>query len=887
MKVLPSLGGFFEFFDNDVFRRERKRVVTGPWHGSLPGVLREVRDKFYHLSARDDTSGADYTFEFKHKHNDSIEIVFSFTAPIRGANLSFEILKVSSAILMGSQLSSEPVAAGDSKEFPLKPSRIGHHLLLRNKNRVLIKGVVCDLEILDVKGGRSINVADFRNAGWDKEKSLYLGADLSDIRPGRRYSFIYEVRIRKPSLSLPSLGRATGAVVEDIDTRPVVSVRPKQQVPRTGYFQIKPETIITNGISGRVAGILADEIEKLTGMTLAQRPFSDESLSRDLSIVKASSRNQTHGTPCSSLDWYEIDVSEQSIQVSCNDEPGCLYGAYALLQMIQKTASGWIVPAQHIRDWPELSVRAIQLEMLRPANRDVEFFKRYLNAFFKARVNTIIFFHEPRQILAWRNKVDEGWWTKQQIAEIAAYARTLGMHVYGGMTSKFDSKVFPQLDIVPGSNFYNPFSGDALRFLFSLYQEIIDAYQPSAFLIGHDEVRGLSFYSNMYNTTSAEVFARAVTAVHDWFAFRNIPIILAGDMLLDRNQWEGPVGSANSLSPIYNSGATHPAADLIPKGISIMDWHYDNRPTYPSIKYFRERGFQVLACSWHDPRAANSLARSAIQHGANGIVATDFGFWSTLSPAATTLYTPLLGWSHEKVSVEENSDVSALAAMLAARPPVASMKQLLLDLKPSFNKSSCDISAQEGKGIFGVGPFLDLRALKPGDGYYGDILFNVVDPHEGEANNCVVMGNVKSGDKTVTPKKMLRMDNGKAKYIGFLHTCLLAEPRYRPHSIGKYNILYEDGSKSEIALIEGWNITDVRSSVGLRLNDWTFARSPDVLIGSQVVWRGESITGIPLNIQMFSWKNPHPDKLIKGIEAVITEDKQPAKVALFAVTLLD
>ncbi|MEN6382947.1 MAG: glycoside hydrolase family 20 zincin-like fold domain-containing protein, partial [Rectinema sp.] len=668
-----------------------------------------------------------------------------------------------------------------------------------NKDKVSIQGVLCDVEISDLKSARSINVADFRNASWDKDKSLHFGVDLNNLSPNRRYVYRYLIKFSRPSLTVSmKTDGSRGNIVSNHDDRGFFSVTPKQQIVRAGYYHIRPgDAICCSSSARKTVDVVETEIQNLTGIRLTKRAVSAAiSTFRGIFIEKKVSNNRV-----TAPEYYEIDISEDRIHVRCSHDRGCLYGAYTLLEMIHKEGNEWMVKAQAVKDWPDLPLRAIVLEVLRPAIRDVTLFKRYLDAFSRARINTIIFFHEPRQILAWRKGVDEGWWTKKQIVEIVGYARSLHMNVIGGMGSKFDNLLFPQLDIVSGSDLYNPYNDNAYKFLFSLYEEILHAYKPSAFLIGHDEIKGLSIYASKYKKNSAEIYSKGISTIYNWFTVRKIPVILAGDMLLDWSQWkvEAGAGEANSLNPIFNSGATHWSINSTPKDISILDWHYENQSDYQTIKYFQQKGFRVLACSWHNPQAAKNLAYSASRYGAKGLIGSDYGFWTTLSPAATTLYTPLFAWSLNKAMSEGDRDVIVLADFLREKHSFHSLRQLPIDMAVSANRSTWYKDGQVGNGIFGLGSFLDLRSVVPGTYHFGKVLFDINDPKKGSASNCLVVENSepqrRNDDST---KGVIRLKNTKAVFIAFLHTAVLDQPRYNPHAIGQYNVVYKDGSRSAI-----------------------------------------------------------------------------------------
>ena len=63
-----------------------------------------------------------------------------------------------------------------------------------------------------------------------------------------------------------------------------------------------------------------------------------------------------------------------------------------------------------------------------------------------------------------------------------------------------------------------------------------------------------------------------------------------------------------------SKNGTFPAIDLIPKDIVLCDWHYETRyagepATYPSVRYFQEKGFRVWPSGWNSAENARMLYR--------------------------------------------------------------------------------------------------------------------------------------------------------------------------------------------------------------------------------------------------------------------------------------
>ncbi|MBN1419961.1 MAG: hypothetical protein JXP34_14365, partial [Planctomycetes bacterium] len=97
----------------------------------------------------------------------------------------------------------------------------------------------------------------------------------------------------------------------------------------------------------------------------------------------------------------------------------------------------------------------------------------------------------------------------------------------------------------------------------------------------------------------------AVNDLEKFLTSRKVGMMLWSDRLLEKSKmpyskWEA---SANG---------TAPAIDRISKAIVCCDWHYGKLGAYPSIPYFQDKGFGVLACGWKEPDAARAFYRYAL-----------------------------------------------------------------------------------------------------------------------------------------------------------------------------------------------------------------------------------------------------------------------------------
>ena len=584
VQVVLSIADYFEFFERQVLGG-RARIAQGPWNGNL----RENRPGKFTLSGSDPASGAAYTVVFERTDSSTIELTLRFTTPARPSNLGFDIAKLPSDIFLGAAIGASPAIMADAREVPISPRSMERRMLLTDKNRVLLRGSFVDLEISDLTENRSIYVADGRNLPWDKHKSLIVGVNRDSLAQATEYLFRYAIRCL-PRTGVAAMPREAlaGGPVADSDPWTFFALPPKQETRGQGVYRLRQEDIIAGHADGAAERQIAEVLRTRTGLDLAVTSATNAAPRGIVFEIVPPGQLPAEG--------FELLITPKRVTIRGADARSCLYGAYALMARLQMRAGGWEMDCGTLQDWPDLPVRGICMELLKPPIRDVALMKRYLEAVSRARGNTVILLHLPQHIRAWREGRDDGNWTPKQMADIVSHARSLQMDVWAGVGSSFQQKDFPEMDVRAGTNLYNPFSEKAYAALFSLYDQLLLVYQPSTFLISHDEIQGLNLYAAGTGKSTADIFAMDVRRVHAWLESRQVRTAIWGDMLLDHETWESKVGSANSRNPAFNSGATHEALSGLPADILILDWHYQPKASYPSLDFFRRLGFSCYRC---------------------------------------------------------------------------------------------------------------------------------------------------------------------------------------------------------------------------------------------------------------------------------------------------
>jgi hypothetical protein len=207
--------------------------------------------------------------------------------------------------------------------------------------------------------------------------------------------------------------------------------------------------------------------------------------------------------------------------------------------------------------------------------------------------------------------------------------------------------VYPEFDETPGQ--YPDNKGIYCRswcpqhpgvnpIVFSLIDEIIDAFQAKYIHAGMDEVFLIAsnFCPRCRGHDPAQLFAKTVNDIYTHVVEKKAcEMLIWGDRLLNSiateyGEWEA---SENS---------TDPAINMIPKQTIICDWHYEQRENYPSIPIFLDKGFRILASGWHDVVATETFLKQALATDNPHMLGYLCTTWGRIKPGEISQFPALL-----------------------------------------------------------------------------------------------------------------------------------------------------------------------------------------------------------------------------------------------------
>ena len=339
---------------------------------------------------------------------------------------------------------------------------------------------------------------------------------------------------------------------------------------------------------------------------------------------------------------YSAVVDSNGVKIAANTLAGTRWASYTLRQLaIAKRGTfkteGMLLPKLKITDRPHLAFRAIHLCCF-PETR-IQQIERSIRLAALMKFNYAI-------VESWGMYKSEKhpWWswpnaylTKSEVKRLVAIGKDLGIalipqiNCYGHATAARGCTLkHSALDLNPeyeplyepgGWNWClsNPETQRVIRELIAEIHE--DFGNPPFFHLGCDEAKEQTC-PECVKTPNAELVAGHIAGLAEYVKSRGARAMIWHDMLLDRAdpRWKGFV----------KCGGKHATEILekLPKDIIICDWQYsygnmkEVRKDWPTMTYFKEKGFDVAGCPWRNYDTMKPMADHIVKIGGFGFIET-------------------------------------------------------------------------------------------------------------------------------------------------------------------------------------------------------------------------------------------------------------------------
>ena len=325
------------------------------------------------------------------------------------------------------------------------------------------------------------------------------------------------------------------------------------------------------------------------------------------------------------------------------------------------TSRGWIMPAFTIRDWPSTAFRGLHLcwfpEQRVERIESIIRLAAYYKFNFVVLENWGVWRSERHPWFGW----PDGKMTSAEVRRLVRIAANDGvtlipqLNVFGHAslsrvrtgnhaTLDFNREYAPLFEPYGGWNWClsNP---DARRTIKELALELHDLFgKPPYFHIGCDEgcpPTCPKCRAADYN----QLFASLVRELADEFDRRGAGVMMWHDMLLAKS--EGKDGAR--FSGFYCNGdeRAEQLLDALPKSLVICDWYYGaarKDGKYPTLDYFRSKGFRTITSPASDPSGIAAQSRYAREHGLHGVLVTTWADFYGRNVPSTMLNAGHAAW---------------------------------------------------------------------------------------------------------------------------------------------------------------------------------------------------------------------------------------------------
>ncbi|MBQ0006423.1 MAG: family 20 glycosylhydrolase [Alistipes sp.] len=333
----------------------------------------------------------------------------------------------------------------------------------------------------------------------------------------------------------------------------------------------------------------------------------------------------------SDAEAYSLLSDGSGVSVKARTLQGIRYAMFTLRQLVipkrgTKTIAGYIIRKADIEDRPVSDFRGLHICWFPEVQAwEVERLIR-LAAFFK--MNYVVL--EPwgtfrSDVAPWYGYPD-GTMTKSEVKRLCGIAKDLGvtlipqLNVFGhaalarervGKHAALDThpEYQPLFEPDNGWNFCltNP---ETRTLIMDLIKELYDAFErPPFFHIGCDEAYDPSCPDCLKRPYS-EILSEHITAVSETIVKMGARPMMWHDKLLVKGdqRWKGFTATG--------SQETAKLANTLPKDIVICDWCYKTpKEDYPTLKYFKGLGFDVLTCPFKDVKGMETQIKFSQKNG--------------------------------------------------------------------------------------------------------------------------------------------------------------------------------------------------------------------------------------------------------------------------------
>jgi hypothetical protein len=353
---------------------------------------------------------------------------------------------------------------------------------------------------------------------------------------------------------------------------------------------------------------------------------------------------------------YVLDIGKELITIKARSSKGLFYGAMSLVQLIENSNNN-LIKSRRIIDWPDMGIRGISDDISRGQVSTMDNFKRIIRFISKYKMNTYMPYLEDMLKFEKYPSIGKsrGALNKKEVKELVDFAGQYFVDVVpifqtlGHYENILSLPEFVKYAEFPGAASLSVSEDATYEFLENMLEEVFEMFPSKNFHMGADESWdvGLGKSKRITDETSlAIVHAEHYKKVYDICKKHGKEVFMYGDVILN-----------------------HPdILELIPKDITIVDWHYAIKFKYPSAEKFDDAGFKYIVSPsvWNYlttyPVYVNSvpniknIVKSGLENNSIGMINSNWGDFG--AETFKELILPGYAWSAQCSWNYDDSDIA-------------------------------------------------------------------------------------------------------------------------------------------------------------------------------------------------------------------------------------
>ncbi|MDX2199556.1 MAG: family 20 glycosylhydrolase [Phycisphaerae bacterium] len=583
---------------------------------------------------------------------------------------------------------------------------------------------------------------------------------------------------------------------------------------------------------------------------------------------------------------YTIDLTSRPFSVQARDTEGFRNAARTLVQLVRAREDGQLtMAAVKIRDWPSLPYRGVHLFT---GGKGPELHQRLIRDVISAlKMNHLVL---EAEYIEWDGFPEihhpEYGMPKAEVRQLLQTCRELGVEVtplintLGHAQWMFTGENHLDLAEDPEAKWaYCVTNPKTYDFVFKIFEETLELFQPKTLHIGHDEFadRGrLPFRESSKPFTVEQLLIDDTLRLHAWLKERGVRTAMWGDMLLAQ-------GEAPDACNAKSKESAAKLREALPDDILITDWHYAGDPPerFTSLTTFQAEGHETVASVWNRPANILNFARAAANQKSLGLLQTTWAGYS-LDPVSFERELPQYmayvlaaeaAWNADQAidagCVEAGEAFLSLMGMSSLKP--ANRTGRLVNLQPIANFG---VSPRSGAGWFSLGPDQNCIEFFSGNHQHRGIWFDL--PRAPQ--DLSVDGRPPAGgfalagrfvDNAAYPQSVVIRGLGSPQTLAMLHSTGFAGRVGEP--VATLEARIEGGASATLELLYGRHV---------------FAYSDlNAAADAPIVWRGQTNGGTPIAVRALLWDLPAGSGRLESL--TIRSAGAVPSLVVFALTELD